>query len=154
MNAGGGQQQLQQLQQALEVIEGEIAELEAEVDEFRAEQGAIDEAVEAIETLDTGSTVQVPLGGGAYVRAEVQDIDDIIVSLGGGYAASQPQDGAVDALERKRDALDDRIEDVQAEIGELEGESSDIEEQLESLQGQLQQQQMQQLQQMQEGDDE
>ncbi|MFB6302671.1 MAG: prefoldin subunit alpha [Haloferacaceae archaeon] len=154
MNAGGGQQQLQQLQQALEVIEGEIAELKAEVEGFREEQQAIDEAIEAIGVLDTGSTIQVPLGGGAYVRAEVQDIDEIIVSLGGGYAAGQPQDDAIDALERKRDALDDRIEDVQEEISELEDESEELEEQLEGLQGQLQQQQMQQLQQMQEGEDE
>ncbi|MFB6280446.1 MAG: prefoldin subunit alpha [Haloferacaceae archaeon] len=153
MNAGGGQQQLQQLQQALEVIQGEIAELEGEIDELREEQRSIDGAVEAVETLETGSTVQVPLGGGAYVRAEVQDIDEVIVSLGGGYAAEQNREDAIAALERKRDALDDRVEDVREEIDDLEAESDDLEEQLENLQSQLQQQQMQQLQQMQ-GDDE
>ncbi|MFB6080930.1 MAG: prefoldin subunit alpha [Haloferacaceae archaeon] len=153
MNAGGGQQQLQQLSQALEVIEGEIAELRTEIEELEDEQEAIDGAIEAIEHLDTGSTIQVPLGGGAYVRAEVQNVDEVIVSLGGSYAAGQPEGDAIDALEHKRDALDDRIAGVREEIEELEGESEQVEEQVEALQGQMQQQQMQQLQQMQEGDD-
>jgi prefoldin alpha subunit len=154
MMGGGGQQQLQQLSQELEAIDEEIAELESEVQRLRTRQTEIDEAVEAIETLDSGSTVQVPLGGGAYLRAEIQDIDEVIVDLGGGYAAEQEQDGAVDALERKKGVLDDRIEDVQGEISELEAESDEIEQQAQQMQQQMQQQQMQQLQQQQQGDDE
>ncbi|MFB6194858.1 MAG: prefoldin subunit alpha, partial [Haloplanus sp.] len=80
---GGGQQQLQQLSQEMQAIEEEIEELEAEAEDLRSRQTEIDEAIEAIQTLDTGSTVQVPLGGGAYLRAEVQDIDEVIVDLGG-----------------------------------------------------------------------
>ncbi|WP_049937518.1 prefoldin subunit alpha [Haloplanus natans] len=151
---GGGQQQLQQLSQELEAIDEEIEELESEIEGLRTRQSEIDEAIEAIETLDSGSTVQVPLGGGAYLRAEIQDIDEVIVDLGGGYAAEQEQDGAVDALERKKGVLDDRIEDVQDEISELEAESSEIEQQAQQMQQQMQQQQMQQLQQQQEQGDE
>ncbi|WP_092635202.1 prefoldin subunit alpha [Haloplanus vescus] len=146
---GGGQQQLQQLSQELEAIEEEIEELEDEIEGYRDEQAEIDEAVEAIETLDSGSTVQVPLGGGAYLRAEIQDIDEVIVDLGGGYAAEQDEDDAVDALERKRDLLDDRVDDVQDEISELESESEEIEQQAQQMQQQMQQQQMQQMQQQQ-----
>jgi prefoldin alpha subunit len=154
MMGGGGQQQLQQLSQELEAIDEEIEELESEIEGLRTRQSEIDEAIEAIETLDSGSTVQVPLGGGAYLRAEVQDIDEVIVDLGGGYAAEQDQDGAVDALERKKGVLDDRIDDVQDEISELEAESSEIEQQAQQMQQQMQQQQMQQLQQQQEQGDE
>jgi prefoldin alpha subunit len=142
---GGGQQQLQQLSQELQALDEEIEALEEEIAEFREEQSDIDDAVEAIETLDSGSTVQVPLGGGAYLRAEVQDIDEVIVDLGGGYAAEQDQDDAVDALERKRDILDDRIDNVQDEIDELEAESEEIEQQAQQMQQQMQQQQMQQM---------
>ena len=154
MMGGGGQQQLQQLSQELEAIDEEIEELESEIEGLRTRQSEIDEAIEAIETLDSGSTVQVPLGGGAYLRAEVQDIDEVIVDLGGGYAAEQDQDDAVDALERKKGVLDDRIDDVQDEISELEAESSEIEQQAQQMQQQMQQQQMQQLQQQQEQGDE
>ena len=150
---GGGQQQLQQLSQELQALDEEIDVLESEIDDLNEEQSDIDDAVEAIETLDTGATVQVPLGGGAYVRAEVQDIDEIIVSLGGNYSAEQDQDDAVDVLRRKQEALDDRIEETRAEIDELESESQQLEQQAQQMQQQMQQQQMQQMQQAQ-GDEE
>ncbi|ACM56421.1 prefoldin, alpha subunit [Halorubrum lacusprofundi ATCC 49239] len=150
---GGGQQQLQQLSQELQALDEEIEALEVEIDDHREEQSDIDDAIEAIETLDSGSTVQVPLGGGAYVRAEVQDIDEIIVSLGGNYSAEQSEEDAIDVLGRKRDALDDRIEETQEEVDELESESQELEQQAQQMQQQMQQQQMQQMQQSQ-GDEE
>jgi prefoldin alpha subunit len=146
MSAGGGRQQLQQLSQELQAIDEEIEELEAEIEALQAEKTEMDEAIEAIERLESGSTVQVPLGGDAYLRAEIQDIDEVIVGLGAGYAAEQDQEGAVATLERKQDAVDDRIEAVREEIGELEAEGDQIEQQAQQLQQQLQQQQMQQMQ--------
>ncbi len=143
---GGGQQQLQQLSQELQALDEEIEALESEIADYREEQADIDEAIEAIETLESGATVQVPLGGGAYVRAEVADIDEIIVSLGGNYAAEQEQDDAIDVLRRKREALDDRIEETQSDVAELESESTQLEQQAQQMQQQMQQQQMQQLQ--------
>ena len=143
---GGGQQQLQQLSQELQALDEEIEALEAEIAEYESEKADIDDAVEAIETLDTGETVQVPLGGGAYLRAEVQDIDEVIVSLGGNYSAEQGQDDAIDVLRRKQEALDDRIEETQAEVDELESESQELEQQAQQMQQQMQQQQMQQMQ--------
>ena len=143
---GGGQQQLQQLSQELQAIDEEIETLQSEIDDLQTEQSEIDEAVEAIGTLDTGSTVQMPLGGGAYIRAEIQDIDEIIVDLGGDFAAEQDADNAADALRTKQDVLDDRIEEVRAEVGELEDESSELEQQAQQMQQQMQQQQMQQMQ--------
>jgi len=150
---GGGQQQLQQLSQELQALDEEIEALEVEIDDHREEQSDIDDAIEAIETLDSGSTVQVPLGGGAYVRAEVQDIDEIIVSLGGNYSAEQSEEDAIDVLGRKRNALDDRIKETQEEVDELESESQELEQQAQQMQQQMQQQQMQQMQQSQ-GDEE
>ena len=144
---GGGQQQLQQLSQELQELDEEIEVLEEEIADYREEQSDIDDAIEAIETLDTGATVQVPLGGGAYVRAEVQDIDEIIVSLGGNYSAEQNEEDAIDVLRRKQEALDDRIEETEKEVDELESESQELEQQAQQMQQQMQQQQMQQMQQ-------
>ena len=144
---GDGQQQLQQLSQELQALEAEIETQQSLVEELQTEQTAIDDAIEAIGTLSSGDTVQVPLGGGAYVRAEVQDIDEVVVSLGGGYAAEQAEGDAVTALERKQEALDDRIAEVKAEIGDLEAESDELEQQAQQMQQQMQQQQMQQMQQ-------
>lgn len=145
MSAGGANRELQELVQELEAIEQRREALQAEVQTLRTQQRQIDDAIESIEELDSGSSVQVPLGGGAFVRAEIADIDEVIVGLGGGYAAERDADGAIDSLKSKKDVLDDRIEDIQADIAELESES----EQLEERAQQMQTQQLQQLQQQQ-----
>ncbi len=136
------QQQLQALSQELQEIQESITSLEETIEGIREEQSAIDEAIEAVETLETGSTVQVPLGGGAYVRATVEDIDEVIVELGADYAAEFDQEHATETLERKKDNLDDRIDEVNDRIADLESESSELEQQAQQMQQQALQQQM------------
>ena len=145
MSAGGGG--LQELQEQLEAIDREISSLEQEVQELRDEKHDMDDAVNALDQLESGDTVQVPLGGDAYVRAEIQDIDEVIVLLGGGFAAERDRDGAADSLELKKETLDDRISEVQSDISDLEEESTKIEQRAQ----QMQQQQLQQLQQQMQG---
>jgi prefoldin alpha subunit len=148
MSMGGGNPQLQELAQQLEEIEEQQEALEGEIERLQGEKQDINEAIDAIGELESGSTVQVPVGGDAYVRAEIQDIDEVVVSLGGGYAAERDQDGAVATLETKQDTLDERIEDLRSEIAELETESEKLEERAQQMQAQ-QLQQMQQQQQQQ-----
>jgi prefoldin alpha subunit len=142
-----GNQEMQQLSQELQALEEEQEALEGNAEMLREEKRSVDEAIDAVGSLDTGTTVQVPLGGGAYVRATIEDIDEIIVELGGGYAAEQPEGDAVETLESRKDTIDDRISDVQSEIAEVETELEELEQRARQLQQQQMQQQMQQLQQ-------
>lgn len=148
--SAGGNPQLQELAQAIQEIEQQKGILQGEIEALQNQKTEIDEAVEAVGTLETGSTVQVPLGGGAYVRAEVADIEEIIVELGAEYAVERDADGAVSTLGSKKDTLDGRIKDIQSDIAALETEV----EELETRAQQLQQQQLQQLQQQQDLPDE
>ena len=84
--------------------------------------------------------MRTTIGGGAYVRATIEDIDEVIVDLGADYAAEAEHEDAIALLEEQRDQLDDRIEELNEELAELETE----EEQLNQRAQQLQQQQMQQ----------
>jgi prefoldin alpha subunit len=146
MSMGGGNPQMQELAQQLEEIEEQQAAIEDEIERLQTEKQDINEAIEAIGEIESGSTVQVPVGGDAYIRAEIQDIDEVVVSLGGGYAAEREQDGAIDTLETKQETLDERIEELQSDIAELESESEKLEERAQQMQAQ-QMQQMQQQQQ-------
>jgi len=56
-------------------------------------------------------------------RAEIADIDEVIVSLGGGYAAEREEEGAISSLETKKDTIDERIEELQAQVSELDSEA-------------------------------
>lgn len=150
----GSQQQLQELSQQLQEVEEQIEALQANVEGIRNEQTEVDEAMDALEKLETDSIVQVPVGGGAYVRAQVQDIDEVIVELGADYAAEFEQEEAVDVLDNKKDRLDERIEEVTDRIADLEAESSELEQKAQQLQQQALQQQMGQMQGQGQGPDE
>ncbi|WP_134671151.1 prefoldin subunit alpha [Halorussus marinus] len=146
MGGGGGNPELQELSQQLQELEQHKEELEAEIEELEAEKTEIDDAIDTLGALDTGSVVQVPLGGGAHVHAEVQDLDEVVVELGGGFAAERAEDDAVDTLETKQETLDDRIDELEDEVDEVDEESSKLEEKAQQLQQQQMQQQMQQMQ--------
>jgi len=150
MSVGGGNPQLQELAQQLEELEQQREAIQSEIQALQTRKGDIDEAIEAIEELDTDSIVQVPVGGGAYVRATIEDIEEITVELGGGYAAERDRDGAIDSLETKQETLDDRIEELQSDAAELETETEELEQRAQQLQAQ----QMQQMQQQQSQQDE
>ncbi|MDS0282159.1 prefoldin subunit alpha [Haloarcula onubensis] len=141
---GGGGGGMQQLQQEIEQLEAEMEAIDEEVERLQEKQSDIDDAIEAIDVLESGSTVQVPVGGDAYVRATVDDIDEIVVSLGGGYAAERDQDGAVDTLEAKKETLDDHIDGLHSDKAEVESEMTELEQQAQQMQQQQMQQMMQQ----------
>ena len=146
LGGGGGGGELQALSQELQELQQQIEFLEEEIESVRAEQREIDDAVEALDALETGSTVQVPLGGGAYVRAELLDLDEVVVEIGGDYAVEREEEGAVETLERKRETLDDRIDELNEEIAAFEAESDELESRAQQLQQQQMQQQMQGMQ--------
>jgi len=150
---GGGNQRLQELAQELEAIEEQQEALENEIAGLEQEKREIDEAMDAVDQLETDDTVQVPLGGGAFVRATIQDVDEIVVDLGGNYAAERDQDGAISSLEAKKGTLDDRIEDLRSQIAELETHSEEIEQEAQQAQAQQMQQLQQQQQQQQQPDE-
>ena len=146
MMGGGGGGGMQELQQEIEQLEQEMEAIDEEVQRLQGKKAEIDDAIEAIDVLESGATVQVPIGGDAYVRATVDDIDEIVVSLGGGYAAERDRDGAADTLETKKETLDGHIEGLQSDRSDVESEMEELEEQAQ----QMQQQQMQQMMQQQE----
>jgi prefoldin alpha subunit len=144
--------QLQELSEQLQALDAHRESVEAEIEALRAEQREIDEATDAIESLESGSTVQVPLGGGAYVRATIDEIDELIVGVGAGYAAERGQEGAIETLETRKGSIDDQIEELREEIEAVEEDIDALEAQASQLQQQAQQQLQQQMQGMQGGE--
>jgi prefoldin, archaeal alpha subunit/eukaryotic subunit 5 len=138
MSASDLQGAMTQLSQELQVVDRQIDQLESEVTQIRTQQSSMREAVRAIGELDTGATVQVPLGGGAFVRATIEDIDEVIVDLGGDYAAEQDAATAAETLQRKREALDDRAEELLGELETVVARRGELEQQVQAIQQQAQ----------------
>ena len=121
-----GEEELQQLSQQIQAVESQLEAIQREIQTLRSRQGDVDEAIEAIESLETGSTVQVPVGGGAYVRATIDDVDEVIVNIGADYAAEREQEGAVTLLQERKDNIDDRIEELNDAVARLEAQGEEL----------------------------
>lgn len=138
------QEELQRLSQQLEAVESRLEALHTEVQTLQSRKSNIDEAIDAIETLESDATVQVPVGGGAYIRATVEDIDEVIVGIGGGYATEGSESAAISHLEDRQDRIDDRIADLHDAIAELEAQGEELGQEAQERLQRLQQEQAQQ----------
>jgi prefoldin alpha subunit len=138
----GGDRQTQAINQQLQELEQVKEAIDEEISALRTRKTDIDSAIDAVERLESGSEVRVPLGGGAYVTAEIQDVDEILVEMGADFAVERTGENAVEALERKKGRLDDQIDDLQAERSEVDSESEALTQQ---AQQHLQQQMSQQM---------
>lgn len=127
------QQELQQLTQQLQAIQAQLQELRTEREALRVTGDELDGAVDALERLESGSTVQVPLGAETYVRAEIQDVDEVLVAIGADYSAQRDRDGAVETLNERRSLVEERLESINEQIAELESAASDLEQQAQQL---------------------
>lgn len=138
-------QQLEQLSAQLQQLEEQRQALSGEVERLRNLQGEITEAVDALETIETDSKLQVPVGGGAFVKATVEDVDEVIVRLGGGFAAERDREGAIETLTHRRELLSDRTDELREVIEEVESNITSIEGSARELRTRLQQQVQQEL---------
>lgn len=136
---------LQELSQQLEELEAVKEQLADQLGATQTEKQEVKTAIETLGDLETGSTVQVPLGGDAYVRAEIQDIEDVIVSLGADYAAERSQAGAIETLENRIDQLDEQIAEIQDNLSDVDTDIQEVESHAQQVRQQMAQQQAQQM---------
>lgn len=122
----GGEGRLQQVAAQMQELDQVIEALRTQVQRLRAEQRDVEGAIDAIETLDSGDEVQVPLGGGAYVHAAIEDMDAVIVGIGGGYAAERDEGDAVGVLEGKVERLQSEIDEAAEAIADLEAQGEEL----------------------------
>lgn len=127
------QDNIRQLSERLEAIQAQIQELTRQRETLAANKLDLEGAIDALERLESGANVQVPLGGSTYVRAEIQDIDEVIVSLGADYAAEQPREGAIETLKERNEHIEERLEEITEELAELQSEGAELEQQAQQL---------------------
>ena len=139
-------QELEHISEQLQQLDAQRQSLRSEIERLRVARQEITEAINALETLETGSHVQVPIGGGAYVRASVEDIDEVIVRLGSDFAAEQNREAAIESLTTRRELLGERSERIRELIEQIQSDISTLEGNAHQLQSRLQQQLQQQMQ--------
>ena len=113
-------QQADLIRQQIELIQASISEVDAlssTLDDLNGEK-----AVEAF----------VPVGAGSFIKGELKDTDEIIISIGAGYAIKKDAEGAKKIIAGQKKDLEDSLDKMLANLQQV----TDI---LANLQGQAQQ---------------
>ena len=113
-------QQAELIRQQIELIQNSMAEVDAltnTLDDLKGEK-----AVEAF----------VPVGAGSFIKGELKDTDEIIISIGAGYAIKKDAEGAKVIIAGQKKDLEDSLDKMLANLQQV----TDI---VANLQGQAQQ---------------
>ena len=97
-------QQAELIQQQIELIQTSMAEVDAlssTLDDLKGK-----DSIEAF----------VPVGAGAFMRAELKNTDDIIMSIGAGVAVKKDVDGAKEIIKSQRADLADNLDKMLAQL--------------------------------------
>ncbi|WP_405290657.1 prefoldin subunit alpha [Methanobrevibacter sp.] len=97
-------QQADLIQQQIEMIQASIAEVDSLFNTLEDIEGK--ESIEAF----------VPVGAGSFIKGELKSTDEIIVSIGSGYAVKKDADGAREILEGQKEDLKDSLDKMLANL--------------------------------------
>lgn len=97
-------QQAELIQQQIEMIQASIAEVDSLFTTLEDIEGK--ESIEAF----------VPVGAGSFIKGELKSTDEIIVSIGSGYAVKKDADGAREILTGQKEDLKDSMDKMLANL--------------------------------------
>ena len=100
-------QQSDLIKQQIEMIQATIAEVDALFNTLDDIEGK--DSVEAF----------VPVGAGSFIKGELKSTDEIIVSIGSGYAIKKDADGAREILAGQKEELKDSLDKMLANLQQV-----------------------------------
>lgn len=127
MTASEKEEQFRRLVVELRLMQGSAEILQQRLDLLRTaltDLRVADSSLKALKDVEDGTPILVPMGGGAFVDANLGDLSKVIVGIGAG--ASLEMD------------LEDALEDVSNRLSEVEKAAQSVQQQLEQIIGQMQ----------------
>lgn len=106
------QQKLQQMITQLNTYKSQAEMLQKQVEALQQSMAELDVLEKTIDDLQNKDSVEslVPVGGGAFMKAEIKDTSNIIMSIGAGIAVKQTAEEAKVTVESQKDELKDSLD--------------------------------------------
>lgn len=106
------QQKLQQMITQLNTYKSQAEMLQKQVEALQQSMAELDVLEKTIDDLQNKDSVEslVPVGGGAFMKAEIKDTSNIIMSIGSGIAVKQTAEEAKVTVESQKDELKDSLD--------------------------------------------
>ena len=114
-------QQAELIKQQIEMIQASIAEVDALSNTIDDIEGK--ESIEAF----------VPVGAGSFIKGELKSTDEIIVSIGSGYAVKKDADGAREIIAGQKEDLKDSLDKMLANLQQVSDIVGNLQAQAEQI---------------------
>lgn len=125
--------QLQSLRQQLSALLEEKILLDSRVNEITT---TID-AVKKLHEVKKGEEIFTSLGSGTFVRADIKDIDNLIVNIGAGVFVKKGVDETIEILQSRLDELMKIDTELVEEINKFNQQIQKIEPEIQKLASEL-----------------
>ena len=128
------QQKLNELINEINAYNQQADLIRQQVELIQASIGEVDALSNTLDDLNGEKSVEafVPVGAGSFIKGELKDTDEIIISIGAGYAIKKDAEGAKKIIAGQKKDLEDSLDKMLANLQQV----TDI---LANLQGQAQQ---------------
>jgi len=106
----------------LQILQGTAESLQSRIGLTNAAINELQIATDTIEGLKKereGSSLLVPIGGGSYVKAKVEDSERLIVGIGANVATEKSVDEAQEGFQTRRLRLEEVGNTVQQQLEEI-----------------------------------
>ena len=128
------QQKMNELINEINAYNQQADLIRQQIELIQASIGEVDALSNTLDDLNGEKTVEafVPVGAGSFIKGELKDTDEIIISIGAGYAIKKDAEGAKKIIAGQKKDLEDSLDKMLANLQQV----TDI---LANLQGQAQQ---------------
>ena len=128
------QQKMNELINEINAYNQQADLIRQQIELIQASIGEVDALSNTLDDLNGEKSVEafVPVGAGSFIKGELKDTDEIIISIGAGYAIKKDAEGAKKIIAGQKKDLDDSLDKMLANLQQV----TDI---LANLQGQAQQ---------------
>jgi len=109
--------------------EEELRSIIAQIEALRAEIAVINQAIAELQTtqatlatirdLGKGKALLIPVGAGVQVEAKVEDVEEVVIGIGGNLSVELPYDEAIEYLQKRVLALRDQRRVLEEAIAAL-----------------------------------
>lgn len=115
------QQKFNQLLNEINVYKQQGDLIQQQIELVRASIAEVDVLTNTLDDLEGKDSVEafVPVGAGSFIKGELKNTDEVIVSIGSGIAVKKDVDGARETIARQKKDLEDSLDKMLANMQQV-----------------------------------
>ena len=115
------QQKFNQLLNEINVYKQQGDLIQQQIELVRASIAEVDALTNTLDDLEGKDSVEafVPVGAGSFIKGELKNTDEVIVSIGSGITVKKDVDGARETIARQKKDLEDSLDKMLANMQQV-----------------------------------